>query len=63
MKVHLSYVSFQKVLPFPYLICFLELKGVWELDVPLVVYPFRWFICLLGHDVIWNDLTLDAFFV
>jgi hypothetical protein len=24
-------------------------KHVRELDVPLVVCPFRWFFCLLGH--------------
>jgi len=35
-------------LPFLYLICFSRLKGVQRLDVPLVVCPFRWFICFLG---------------
>ncbi len=24
-------------------------EGVWELDVPFVVHPFRWFFCLLGR--------------
>jgi hypothetical protein len=33
---------------FPYLICFFWHEGVWELDVPLVVCPLRWFICLFG---------------
>jgi hypothetical protein len=32
-----------------YLICLSQLKGVWELDVPLVVCPLRWFFCLLEH--------------
>ncbi len=25
-------------------------KGVWELDVPFVVCPLRWFFRLLGHE-------------
>ncbi len=25
-------------------------RGAQELDVPLVVCPLRWFICLLGHE-------------
>jgi hypothetical protein len=29
--------------PFPYLICFSRWERVWELDVPLVVCPLRWF--------------------
>jgi hypothetical protein len=24
-------------------------RGVWELDVPFVVHPLRWFFCLLGQ--------------
>jgi hypothetical protein len=31
------------------LICFSLLEVVQELDVPLVVRPLRWFICLLRH--------------
>jgi hypothetical protein len=27
----------------------LAIKGVWKLDVPLVVHPCRWLICCLGH--------------
>ncbi len=37
-----------KVLPFPYLICFLGQERVQELDVLLVVHPLRWFFGLLG---------------
>ncbi len=32
-------MSFQEVLPFPYLICFLQQEKVQELDAPLVVNP------------------------
>ncbi len=40
--------TFQELLPFPYLICFLQQEGVQELDVSFVVRPSRWFFCLLG---------------
>jgi len=60
---------FQQVLPFPYLICFLQEEGVtgtrwvWELDdVPLVVGPLRWFFCLLGHEWILSLCSLCSLF-
>ncbi len=33
--------------PFHYFDMLLGTRGVWELDVPLVVCPLRWFFCLL----------------
>jgi hypothetical protein len=39
-------------LAFHYLICFSQQEEVWELDVPLVVRPLRWFICLLGSFIL-----------
>lgn len=47
MKVHLGQASFQKVLPFFYLLCFPWLEGVRNFDVPFVVCFLGWFICLL----------------
>jgi hypothetical protein len=41
--------SFQEVLPFPYLICFSQQEGVWELDVLFMVCLLKWFFCLLGR--------------
>ncbi len=28
------------------------IRGVWELDVPIVVHPLGWFFCRLGHGSI-----------
>jgi len=30
----------------------LMIRGIWELDVPIVVHPLGWFFCLPGHGSI-----------
>jgi hypothetical protein len=55
-------LMFQEVFPFPYLICFLWLKGVWELDIPLMNHPLRLLFCLLGNGSFTFCLLFSPFF-
>jgi hypothetical protein len=43
-------------------ICFLWSERFPKLDVPLVVYPFRWFICFLKHESFHFVPCIHAFF-
>jgi hypothetical protein len=49
-------------LPFPFLICFLQGEGVWELDVARVIHLLGSFFCLLGCGSFHFVLCISLFF-